>query len=343
MVKITNTPEEINPKKQNKEEQKLTPELIQQMIKQQDKQDKKETTQLNLRLETSISNQIELQAIQEDTTKTEIIKDILTGFYKNKTLTKGTFNLKEPVTLMIPKNQKLLNEYIEHEINIASSLKFVNGEKYINPLDPQVNLYETDNYDTMILTQCNNLLDSYDPVEKCYYDSNYNKSNEEHRTSIHRGLLIISFEDEDNNLKSVFLRCIIHGNKLTTCHIISENTAIKEAFNTGNGNLYHYIRQLDEYNKVNELVSYNIDYENLWKGFVELKEQCNILLEENSKLKEELEFNQNETISEDTLIKRIYELETENEALTRKLNDYEKRELENNEAIEQIKNMVRNL
>lgn len=367
MVKITDPRNNSNSKEvnnnDNSETQKLTPELIKEMIKQQDKQDKKETTQLNLRLETSISNQIELQAIQEDTTKTEIIKEILTDFYNHKTLTKGTFKLKRPVTLMIPKNEKLLNDYIEHGINIVSSLKLINHERYINPLDPQTNLYETKNYDTITLTQTNNLLDKYDSEKKCYYgiytpEYVFEEENEEETyyysqkiedldLRVHKGLMFISFENDIKNLKTILIKTVCIDNALIICNIINTEEALKLAKALGDPELIIYINQLDEYNRVDELVGYNTNFENLLKQYRELERNFKVSLQENLELKEEMgiikdgKYQRPFEEEDNELQKYIKELEFKNIELTRKLKEHEKRGRENEKLILEIRDLIK--
>lgn len=344
MVKISNTPEGINTRPDNQEKEKLTPEIIKKLITEDKKT--KSTTSVNIRLETSISNQIELQAKQVNTSKTEIIKGILTDFYNNKMITKGSFNLAEPVNLIIPKSVELIKEYENKKINIISSIVKEKNDTYINPLDPHNELYNNTGFELVPLNQGNNILDTYDPEKKCYYDSMINDSHIDY--SYHRGLIIKTIRDTNDNLITVLIDLLISENELYGAYLITIDEGIHLSSISNNTELITYLHRLQEYEEITELVSYNNTNKELRDIIKSNEYTIQQLLEENDELKNEIEllnedskrmFNEKE---DNDLLTYVEELESKNRELEYKLKQYHEESIKSNEILNQLENMIKN-
>ena len=215
---------------------KLTDKLIKEMLKPESKP---KTTQVNLRLETSITDQLKVYANEHDTTMTEIIKDIIADYYQNKKINKSTFKLKEPVNLIIPKSRTLLHEYIENEVNIVSSIKQYGTQVNINPLDPQVNVYETSTggYELVNVTQGNNILDVFDHENRCYrfkvnddfLNDTEDDDEDKYTYSLHRGLLLVNvpsfiYDKPEDSLDTLLIDISVSDGYLIRDHCIPIKT-----------------------------------------------------------------------------------------------------------------------
>ena len=365
MVKITDPNQEKNntdkphlPHLETPEEIKLTPFLIKDMIKPKNKQ---ETTPVNVRLDKNIVTQIELYATEHNTTKTEVIKDILTEYYRNKKIRQVSFNLNEPVNLIIPKNKKLINQYIEKEINIITSIKRVNNNTIINPLDPHNTLYNTKQYELIQVNQINNLLDEYNPEERCYYFQSLPKYmdkfypalyqliledvlDEMGNTSVnyffHRGLLLATIIDEEDNVAGLFIDVICMGNSILGAYIITPEEARELAVDTGNTELLNFINNIEENITLTDLISYNMTNEELETENTELKEdiailsnRIDVLIQANEKLKDKLKqeqelnkklANENRPDSNSSTAVYVKSLELKNKELSEQVAEYQK-------------------
>lgn len=365
MVKISNPFEENNNSNKNKQdthklEVSLTPTTIKKMLKPVNKQS---TTPVNLRLETSIADQIKIYANEHDTTMTEVIKDIITEYYFNKKITRGSFKIKEPVNLIIPKSMELVKEYVENEVNIVSSIKQYDDHTTINPLDPQNNLYNNSNsgYEIITVTQANNILDVYNEEDNCYsFMSEYefyedpviteDLEDEIYKNSSHRGLLIVTIKDTlTETINSLLIDVLTFGNKLTHALIITPERAIELARITGNMELISFIKNIEDYSNIWELVSYDNTNKELTKENHEIKQIMSNLIDENESLKLENE-SLTEEIKETFLEVKDNEyntyvelIEKENKKLKNELKTLELKEKARVSDMEDILNKIREL
>lgn len=353
MVKITDPNEDknepTNTGSTNYNNGKLTDNIIKDMLKAENKQS---TTALNIRLETNITDQIELYANEHNTTKTEVIKKILTEHYSNKKITKGTFKLKEPVTLIIPRSEELLTEYIRNEVNIVSTIQTNNNSTTtINPLDPQVTLYNTENgYTLETLTHANNILDMYDKDIECYTFSLYSPEDSkreveklmdkgflgvydilEYPILYHRGLLYINIINEEK-VTPLLIDVLCCGNELIQALIIDKDRAIELARLSKNMDLIRFLHETNEYVSISEMVLYDKTNKELREDNKILKKINTMLNEENNDLKIELEselecsrtiFNEKQDNEENNYIKH---LKTENKELRTRIKKFEEKE-----------------
>ena len=365
MVKISNPFEENNNSNKNKQdthklEVSLTPTTIKKMLKPVNKQS---TTPVNLRLETSIADQIKIYANEHDTTMTEVIKDIITEYYFNKKITRGSFKIKEPVNLIIPKSMELVKEYVENEVNIVSSIKQYDDHTTINPLDPQSNLYNNSNsgYEIITVTQANNILDVYNEEDNCYsFMSEYefyedpviteDLEDEVYKNSSHRGLLIVNIKDTlTETINSLLIDVLTFGNELTHALIITPERATALARITGNLELISFIKNIEDYSNIWELVSYDNTNKELTKENHEIKQIMSNLIDENESLKLENE-SLTEEIKETFLEVKDNEyntyvelIEKENKKLKNELKTLELKEKARVSDMEDILNKIREL
>lgn len=325
---------------------------------------KTKTSSLNIRLETSIVNQIENYSKEHNTTKTEVIKEILINHYANKKINKSTFQLKEPVTLIIPKSTELLTEYIEHEINILSTVQFKpDNETSINPLDPQLELYNTkEGFYLEVITEANNLLDSYNDLggyyhysidtEKQYYEMvNFQETGLIDETEFndlpfiyHRGLQYINVKNEDK-MTAVLIDVLCVGNELVRAVIIDKERALELARITNNHELISFIHQTDNYINISELVSYDMTNQELRKENMELNQVIKSIHEDYDNLKlehesilESLKSDFNDKQDND-FINYTEALEIENKKLHNKIKEYEERELEYKKTLHDLEDV----
>lgn len=364
MVKIHNTPEERNKETDKKPkglEKNIDESLILEMVIPDNKT---KTSSLNIRLETSIVNQIEQFSKEHNTTKTEVIKDILINHYANKKITKSLFQLKEPVTLIIPKNPELITEYIEHEINILSTVHFnPDNETSINPLDPQLELYNTkEGYHLEVITEANNLLDSYNDLwgyysytvdtEKQYYEmadlQEIGVIDETEFNDLpfiyHRGLQYINVKNEDT-ITAVLIDVLCVGNELVRAVIIDRDRALELARITNNHELISFIHQTDNYISISELVSYDRTNQELRKENIELKQVIKGLHNDYDDLKfehdsilESLKSDFNDKQGND-IINYTEALEIENKKLQDRIKELEERELEYKKTLHDLESV----
>lgn len=373
MVKIT------DPNKENKKrlssidydvelpptEVKLTDGLIKQMLKPVSK---KSTTPINFRLDTNIVSELKLYAEENDTTITEVFKDILTEYYSNKKITKGTFNLRKPVNLIIPKSKTLLYEYIENTINVVSTVKETVKGTDINPLDPHLTLYETSTggYELIRVTQANNILDVFDNDNKCYrakvedgFLGNPVTSEEEienmYDYSIHRGLLLVNVPafTSENEIETLIISTLVSDNELIGAYIINPDKAIELARITGNMELISFIRGISENSFISNLVDYDNSNRELTKENHDLKEIISKLIDDNETLKLEVETLNNklkENFTEDNdnnYLKYVESLEKENKELKNEVKELERKFNEKmtriNEMAKLLEDYMRNI
>ncbi|MBE6513403.1 MAG: hypothetical protein E7Z75_09755 [Methanobrevibacter olleyae] len=334
---------------------KLNPDLIREMLKPVSKH---KTTPVNIRLEESIVNQIKLYATEHETTVTEVLKDIITQYYTNKKIIKGVFDLKEPVTLIIPRSKELRAEYCKHRVNLVSSIREKEKELTINPIDPQINLYENSDssYELITITQVNNLLDLYDPDNKCYhmateypYYDDYlldllfdELENDLYQPSLHRGLLLLNTVGVDNPNEAVLVDVTCYGNTLEYAYILNETEAMRLAGATHNEELIKFIHRLGQYSTVFDLVSYDKTNKFLREENKENKEFIKVLIEENEALKDEIKINENtfKERTEDETTKYMEGLEKENRRLQQKIKAYEFKDEERAKQLERIEELI---
>ena len=358
MVKITD-PNKENKRTSQKDytvelpttEVKLTDGLIKEMLKPVSK---KSTTPINFRLDTDIVNELKLYAEETDTTITEVFKDILTEYYSNKKITKGTFNLKYPVNLIIPKSKTLLYEYIENSINVVSTVKETVKGTDINPLDPHVKLYEssTGGYELVHVTQANNILDVFDYDNKCYrfmledgflgdpvtpedvIDNRYTYS-------FHRGLLLVNVPElsSESEIETLIIDTLVSDGKLMSAYIIDTDRAKEIARTTGNMDLIRFINSIQETNFISNLVTYDNSNRELTKENHELKEVISKLIDDNETLKLEVETLNNDfkdrfnEVEDNDYLNYVKTLEKENKGLKAKVKELELKDVRINEII----------
>lgn len=347
---------------------KLSNSLIKEMLRPENKQD---TTPINLRLETSIANQIEQYANEHNTTKTEVIKEVLTEHYSNKKITKGTFKLKEPVTLIIPNSKQLRTQYAENEINIISSvLMNPDNQTSINPLDPQTPLYDKGGFTLETITEANNILDTYDN-ERGYYHFTIgvgyrNEMSEEIGYLIennflpeeklevfpymyHRGLLYINLKEEDTGYTALLIDVLCEGNEIIRAVIIDTGRALELARITNNHELIGFLHATDTYIKISEMVHYDVTNQELLEENRELIEELNYLRGKYDDLQMEHELVLNslrvdfDNKQENEAIKYTESLEIQNKQLRAKLREYEEREFDNRKTLTELKELLTNL
>ncbi len=362
MVKITDPNNESkkrvssidNDVELNSTDVKLTYGLIKEMLKPGSK---KSTTPINFRLDTNIVNELKLYAEETDTTITEVFKDILIEYYNNKKITKGTFNLKKPVNLIIPKSRSLLSEYIENNINVVSTVKETVKGTDINPLDPHISLYETSTggYELVRVTRANNILDVFDNENKCYRfmledDFLGNPVNPEdviedkYTYSFHRGLLLVDVPGltSENESETLIIDTLVSDSELISAYIISVDRAIELARNTHNTDLISFIRGISEHTFISNLVSYDNSNRELTKENYELKEVISKLIDDNETLKLEVEtlnneFKENFTeVNDNDYLKYVETLEKENKELKAKVNELKLKEAKINKSISEM-------
>ena len=364
MVKIHNTPEERNKgldrKHKGLDNNIVDESLILEMITPDNKV---KTSSLNIRLEKSIVNQIEEYSKEHNTTKTEVIKDILINHYANKKINKGTFKLKEPVTLIIPHSKELLTEYIENEVNIITTVKGNNNNE-INALDPQQSLYNLKGtYSLETITEANNLLDSYDEFGGYY---SYNMDTEQqyyemfifHKTELideddftdfpfvcHRGLMYCNIKNEDV-ITAVLIDLICMGNELVRAVIIDKERALELARITNNYELISFIHQIDNYVTISELVRYDMTNQELIKENLELKQVIKEIHNDYDNLKfeydsilESLKSDFNDRQDND-VFKYTEALEIENKKLKDKIRKYEEKDITRSKQLMEIEALI---
>ena len=289
-----------------KTNQKITPELLKELLKPRSKQ---ETISTTVRLEKNLSNQIDLYAKQHHTTKTEVIKEIINNYYTGKKVNQVTYDLEDPVTLIIPKSKTLINKYIEKNVNILSSIKGIDDHNIINPLDPHKNLFNTKEYELIQVTQVNNILDEHDPNGKCYsfislpkymdkfYPALYEliledvidetgNTNDYYRNMIHRGLLLVPVVDTEETTAGLFIDIISMGNQLLGAYIITPEEAIQLATDTGNDELIKFIHEIDTHITLTDLLEESITTEELLQQNTKLNEDIKKLMDTNKVLKD---------------------------------------------------------
>lgn len=341
---------------------KFTDKQIKEMLKPESKQ---KTTQVNLRLETSITDQLKVYAKEHDTTMTEIIKDIITEYYQNKKINKSTFKLKEPVNLIIPKSKTLLHEYIENEVNIVSSIKQYGTQVNINPLDPHINTYETSTggYELIHITQANNILDVFDQDNKCYrfrlddgffgdpVNDTETFDKDQYTYSFHRGLLMVNipsfmYDKPEDSLETLLIDILVSDGYLIKASIITKGRAIELARKTGNMELIGFIRSIDEYTYISELVKYDNTNRELTKENHEIKQTITALIDENETLKleneslnEEIKNNFTE-VKNDDYNKYVEGIEHENKELKDRVRALELQEDERTQKIDKLYQML---
>lgn len=342
----------------------LTDESFKEMLKPETKKD---TTPINFRLETDVVNEIKTYAEENNTTITEVLKDILMGYYNNKKITKGTFNLKEPVNIIIPKSRTLLNRYIQQNVNIISTINETVKGTEINPLDPHLELYNNSSsgYELIKITRANNILDVLDTENKCYHFNLTGKyywngaetfiapeeTEDNLLNSTHGGLLLVNIPADQymQKLETLIIYTLTIGTKLVKASIITVDTALDLAVESKNNDLMEYINKINEYTFISELVNYDNTNEELSKETEKLKKVIANLLKENEEYKLELETMNNEVrasinqLKENDTVKYAEELEKENEKLTKeletmkdKLNDWQVKADNLRELIKQI-------
>lgn len=289
-----------------KTNQKITPELLKELLKPRSKQ---ETISTTVRLEKNLSNQIDLYAKQHHTTKTEVIKEIINNYYTGKKVNQVTYDLEDPVTLIIPKSKTLINKYIEKNVNILSSIKGIDDHNIINPLDPHKKLFNTKEYEIIQVTQVNNILDEHDPKGKCYsfislpkymdkfYPALYEliledvidetgNTNDYYRNMIHRGLLLVPVVDTEETTAGLFIDIISMGNQLLGAYIITSEEAIQLATDTGNDELIKFIHEIDTHITLTDLLEESITTEELLQQNTKLNEDITKLMDTNKVLKD---------------------------------------------------------
>ena len=370
MVKITDPNEKQTPPQNKKSSTngkvKLSDSLIKEMLKPENKQD---TTPINIRLETSIANQIEQYANEHDTTKTEVIKEVLIEHYSNKMITKGTFKLKEPVTLIIPRSKELLTQYMEHEINLVSTVNnYTGGKNTINPLDPQVALFNTkEGFTLETLTEANNILDMYNPEEKYYHftigleykkemaeeigyfiDNGFlNESELDNFPYIyHRGLMYVNLKQDNNFYEALLIDVLCIGNELVRAVIVDTLRAIELARITNNRELISFLHDTDTYINISDMVQYDQSNKELHEENRNLKEEIkqlkydydNLKLEHSSIL-ESLRSDFDNKQDNDVL-SYTEALEVQNKKLQSKINEYEEKELEYRKLLAKLKDVL---
>lgn len=374
MVKITDPNENQTPPQNKKSSTngkvKLTDNLIKEMLKPENKQD---TTPINIRLETSIANQIEQYANEHDTTKTEVIKEILLEHYSNKKITKGTFKLKEPVTLIIPRSKEMITKYMKEEINLISTIKnYTSGENTINPLDPQVALYNTkDGFILETITETNNILDMYHPEEKYYSFSLENMENlddiyEEmdkfnyknivnnvyefkYSSLFHRGLMYLNLKHNDMVYTAILIDVICIGNEMVRAVIIDTHRAIELARITNNPELISFLHTTDTYIKVSEMVHYDQTNKELYEENKELKEELKFLKDKYESLRLDhegvleslrVDFDNKQ---DNEALNYMESLEIQNKKLQDKIKEYEEKDLKQKQTLNKLLNMLDSL
>lgn len=344
---------------------KLTDNLIKEMLKPENKQ---ETTPINLRLETSIANQIEQYANEHNTTKTEVIKEVLIEHYSNKKITKGTFKLKEPVTLIIPKSKELITEYMKHEINILSSVLInPDNQTSIHPLDPHLALYNNGGFTLETITEANNILDTYDH-ERGYYCFTIGL---EHKSKMaeeigyfiendflteddldnfpfiyHRGLLYLNIKHEDTEYTALLIDVLCKGNEIIRAAIIDTVRALELARITNNYDLISFLHATDTYIKISEMVSYDTTNKELHEENRELKEELNYLRGKYDSLSREHDLILNslrddfDNKQDNEALTYMESLEIQNKKLRAKLNEYEEKTVENKQSLKELKDIL---
>lgn len=366
MVKIHNTPEERNKeidKKPKALKNNIDDNIILEMLIPNNKT---KTSSLNIRLETSIVNQIEQYSNEHNTTKTEVIKDILIEYYANKKINKGTFQLKEPVTLIIPHSKELLTEYIENEVNIVTTVKETSNGEEIHALDPQNSLYKLEGtYLLETITEANNLLDSFDDLgnyysykldtEKQYYEmDNFYETGLIDETEFndfpyiyHRGLMLTNIKNEEN-ITAVLIDILCVGNELISAIIIDKERALELARITNNYELISFIHQIDNYISISELVSYDMTNQELKKENTELKQVIKDIRNDYYYLKLEYDSilmslkSDFKDKQDNEFISYKEALEIENKKLHDKIKEYEEKDLKHKQTLRELRNMIDN-
>lgn len=366
MVKITD-PNKENKRTSQKDhdielpptEVKLTDGLIKEMLKPVSK---KSTTPINFRLDTDIVNELKLYAEETDTTITEVFKDILTEYYSNKKITKGTFNLKYPVNLIIPKSKTLLYEYIENSINVISTVTETVKGTDINPLDPHVKLYEasTGGYELVHVTQANNILDVFDYDNKCYrfmLEDGFlgdpvtpdDVIEDKYTYSFHRGLLLVNVPglSSESEIETLIIDTIVSDGELISAVIIDTDRAKELARTTGNMDLIGFINGISNNNFISNLVTYDNSNRELTKENHELKEVIRKLIDDNETLKLEVETLNNEfknsfnEIKDNDYLIYVETLEKENKELKAKVKELELKDAKVSKGIDSMEALLK--
>lgn len=364
MVKITDPNEDKNEPTNTGStnyEVELTDDIIKDMLKAENKQS---TTALNIRLETNITDQIELYANEHNTTKTEVIKKILAEHYSNKKITKGTFKLKEPVTLIIPRSKELLTEYMKKEVNIITTIQH-NGAT-INPLDPQVELYNMGEgaYSLKTLTHVNNILDMYNEETESYtFTSKWKEDTggeiqkiieagflpvlnfQERLIIYHRGLLYINIIDNEE-VTPLLIDVLCVDNDLVRAIIIDHKRAKQLARITHNNYLIDYLNKTEKYINISEMVFYDKTNKKLQEENKNIMEVAKHLQKKYDDLKKEVEaekeFSRIEDNNKYTKEEKNYidQLKHENRQLRTKINEYKEKDRRINRQLNKLEDML---
>ena len=121
------------------------------------------------------ADQLKLYSEQHHTTPTATMEYLIEKYFTQYRLTRGRFPLPQPVTINVPIDPHIIQEYIENNINlIIDTDKTREGGQEIetiNMYDPQYTITEEhpDQFKTITLVECNNYLDQLDQDTGLYY------------------------------------------------------------------------------------------------------------------------------------------------------------------------------
>ena len=378
MVKITDPTQNNKPPERediynisrHSSKNNLTPETITELMKPAGKP---ETTQLNIRIEKDLNDQIDAYAKEHGTTKTTILTDIINRYYTDKRITKGSFTLNIPVTLRIPRNKQVIKEYITEDVNLIG-----------NNIEIKPNVTDKTNrnkYQEVTITQGNNLYDEYNTTHEYYYfkslskymDKFYGslyhlilekfideKGNAMSNELLHRGLTLVTITTDEEEVIGLFIDVIYMGNEMLGAYIIDPEDAISVAEETGNRELIQFIKEVDTYLTLSELVEYtrsNKEYKQELKlmndDLAQLETKLEETLSENKELKDKnteleeelkiLDYNRTKLMAElenktkDVYIDEYIKLEEENKKLHKQIQMYR----DNEKIFVETMNMVK--
>lgn len=365
MVKILSDPfKELEEEKTIEEKKELHDKIEKQQVKTIKFLPIEEEKKVNqsVRLPESMLNTLKVYCKVHGKSINSVIEDYLTVKFNDKKIIRDRYDSKEETRILIPKETKLIKEYIDNKINlIVNVTESTDGTLKINQFDKQVSLFNNNpsGFQLINLRTTNNYLDKYDSKNECYYnemfyhdiiiDSDFDTFFEEETKKYknHVGLIALEHHEistidhpfnsykliniEEDKLTvdtdtathiTIFLLVHEYDNIIRTVRIISPEEALKLAEDVENTEIINYIKN-------NLEVATIIDILTEYEKEAKLLKQINLLEELNLKLTEN---NNNLKTELELLNKKLEDKNKENYNLTKNVEE-EENNLEVNDDI----------
>lgn len=342
MVKIVNDPfKDLEAEKTIEEKKEIHDKIGKQQVKNINLLTTEEEKKINqtLRLPESMINNLKVYSKLHDKSINSVIEDYLTLKFKNKKIIRDRYEHKEETRLLIPKDTRLINQYIKNKINlIVNVTESTDGTIKLNQFDKQSQIFSNNpsSFQLINLRTTNNYLDKYDPKNECYYNELLYEDvlidkdfellfEDDNKFKNHIGLIALEHHDittiehpfksykrvdiEEDKITvntdtathvTIFLLVHEYDNIIRTVRIISPKYALKLAEEVENTEIIKYIQD-------NLAVADILDIQQEYQKEDQLIKQINLLEEINLKLTE-----------------KNNSLKTEIDTLTKKLKDNDK-------------------